>query len=97
MSTFDLLDKVIIITGAAGGIGTEISRECARAGAKLVLVGRTQKTLDALADDLTDTKTLVVPTDVTDPAGVQNLVARAVEKFSRIDVCLLYTSDAADE
>ena len=88
MSPFDLLDKVIIITGAAGGIGTEISRECARAGAKLVLVGRTQKTLDALADELADTETLVVPTDVTDPAGVKNLVARAVEKFSRIDVMI---------
>ena len=51
-----------------------------------MLVGRTQKTLDALADDLADTETLVVPTDVTDPAEVQNLVTRVVERFARIDV-----------
>ena len=34
VSKFDLQEKVIIVTGAAGGIGTEISRECADAGAE---------------------------------------------------------------
>jgi NAD(P)-dependent dehydrogenase (short-subunit alcohol dehydrogenase family) len=43
VSKFELQDKVIIVTGAAGGIGTEIARECADAGAKVVLAGRTEK------------------------------------------------------
>ena len=40
MSKFDLKDKVAIITGAAGGIGTELSREFLSAGAKVVLASR---------------------------------------------------------
>ena len=88
MSRFDLQDKVIVVTGAAGGIGTEISRECAGAGAKVVLAGRTEKTLVALANDLSDADTFVVSTDVTDPESVKNLIVSTVEEFGRVDVII---------
>ncbi|MGI9234088.1 MAG: SDR family NAD(P)-dependent oxidoreductase [Woeseiaceae bacterium] len=86
MSNFDLVDQVIIVTGAGGGIGSEMCREFASAGATVVLVGRTQDSLESVAADLGDASSLVVPTDITKPDEVDNLVAAAVDAFGRIDV-----------
>ena len=88
VSRFDLQDRVIIVTGASGGIGTEISRECASAGAKVVLAGRTEKTLVALSNDLNGADSFVVSTDVTDPESVKNLIVSTVKKFGRVDVII---------
>ena len=86
MSDFELVDQVIIVTGAAGGIGSEMCREFASAGAIVVLAGRTEDTLNAIAAELGDARTLVVPTDVTDPESVQNLIDTTVDTFGRVDV-----------
>ena len=86
MSDFDLVDKVIIVTGAGGGIGSEMCREFAAAGASVVLAGRTEDTLKAVAGELGDTRSLVVPTDITNPDEVDNLVATTVDAFGRVDV-----------
>ncbi len=40
MSKFEIKDKVAIVAGGAGGIGTSISMEYARAGANVVVVNR---------------------------------------------------------
>ena len=80
MSKFDLKDKVAIITGAAGGIGTELSREFLSAGAKVVLASRNLESLSALQKELNNENTLIVETDITDPDSTQSMV------------CLLYTS-----
>ena len=88
MSDFDLVDQVIIVTGAAGGIGSSISRECASAGATVVLAGRTEESLRAVEAELGDSPTLVVPTDITNPESVQNLVDSTVDAFGRLDVMI---------
>jgi len=88
MSEFELTNKVIIITGAAGGIGRVIAQECAKSGASVVLAGRTEASLADAAAELGDAQTLVVPTDITDPESVQNLVDTTVEAFGRIDVLI---------
>ena len=49
---FDIRDKVVLITGAAGGIGAALSRAFARAGATLVLTDLAGERLDALASEL---------------------------------------------
>ncbi len=47
----DLLhNRIIMITGAGDGIGAEAARACARFGATVILVGRTQKKLEAVYD-----------------------------------------------
>ena len=46
MSKFDLKDRVAIVTGGAGGIGTEICREYGRAGAKVVVASRNQENIE---------------------------------------------------
>jgi NAD(P)-dependent dehydrogenase (short-subunit alcohol dehydrogenase family) len=51
-SDFRLDGKVAVITGATGTMGSEFSRTLAGAGASVVLIGRTQLKLDALAEDI---------------------------------------------
>jgi NAD(P)-dependent dehydrogenase (short-subunit alcohol dehydrogenase family) len=95
MSDFELVDQVIIVTGAAGGIGQAMSREFAAAGATVVLAGRTEDSLKSVADELGDAQTLVVTTDVTDPDSVQHLVDTTVDAFGRIDVIVNNAGDGA--
>ena len=48
MSDYELENKVAIVTGGAGGIGTHISHEYARAGAAVVVASRNQDRIDAV-------------------------------------------------
>jgi short-subunit dehydrogenase len=75
-----LADKVAIVTGAAGGIGSALCRELAAAGARVGLLSRTATKLDALTQELRDTgaAALARPADVGDRAVVAAAVA-AVE------------------
>lgn len=86
MSDFELDNKVIILTGAAGGIGEAMSSEFASAGATVVLAGRTEETLNAVAAKIGESRSLVVPTDITQPEEVKRLLSTAVETFGRVDV-----------
>ena len=88
MSKFDLKDKVAIITGAAGGIGTELSREFLSAGAKVVLASRNLESLSALQKELNNENTLIVETDITDPDSTQSMVEKVVKHYNRIDILI---------
>ena len=88
MSKFDLKDNVTVITGAAGGIGTELSREFLSAGAKVVLTSRDLDKLNALATELNSENTLVVEMDIIDPASVEAMVKKVTEHFGRIDTLI---------
>ncbi len=78
-------DKVVVVVGASGGIGSAVSRELAAQGAQLVLVGRNPATLKALAAELT-TDTLVLPTDITQPQQVEDLMQKTVAELGSIDI-----------
>lgn len=80
------MDKVFLITGASTGIGAATARHAVEAGDKVVLAARSQDRLDALAAELGDGNALAVRTDVTEWADNENLVARALERFGRLDV-----------
>ena len=88
MARFDLDDKVAVITGAAGGIGSVLCREFVSAGARVVLAGRTEQSLRVVAAEIGASEALVVPTDIRDPASVDSLIARSVDHFGRIDVMI---------
>ena len=83
-----LQDKVAIVTGAGGGIGSRIVRAYVSAGAKVTLAGRSREKLDAVADPLREdgAAVAVVPTDVTVPEQVQALVGETIDAFGRVDV-----------
>ncbi len=82
------LDKVAVVTGAGTGIGKAVALALLHEGFAVVLAGRRTAALDATARALTpsESRTLIVPTDVTDPASVKNLFARTKEVFGRLDL-----------
>ncbi len=86
----DLKNKAIIITGASSGIGLEIARSLAAAGAKLALAARSMDKLENATADLaaTGTPLLVVPTDVTRQKDCQGLVHAARDAFGAVDVLI---------
>src|SRR4051812_6667688 len=78
-------DKVALVTGAGSGIGRAVALGLSGAGYAVVLAGRRKDALEATAAKAR-TATLVVPTDVGDPAQVKALFAKTKEKFGRLDV-----------
>jgi NAD(P)-dependent dehydrogenase (short-subunit alcohol dehydrogenase family) len=76
--------KVLLITGAGRGMGTDIAKAALASGYKTVATGRNiEKVTEAVgaSDNL-----LVVKLDVTNPGDAQAAVKATVEKFGRIDV-----------
>ena len=80
--------KTAIITGAAGGIGSQIARAYGEQGASLVLSGRNKQRLDSLAAELESQnyKAIVSQADVTEPGQVDNMVASAIKNFGQVDI-----------
>lgn len=79
--------KVALITGAASGIGREASLVFGEEGAKLVLADVDQAGGEETARLASEhgAEAFHVRCDVTDPAGVQALIAAAVQRFGRLD------------
>jgi glucose 1-dehydrogenase len=85
-TTYDFSDRVVLVTGATGGMGQAISRAMAGAGARLVVADLDPDAGAALVDDHGGGGSIVFsPTDVSDAAAVEQMVAVAIERFGRID------------
>lgn len=80
--------KIALVTGASQGIGKGIARGLAREGANVVLAARNVEGLKRTEEEVlaAGAQALVVPTDVTDEKQVENLFARTMETFGRLDV-----------
>jgi NAD(P)-dependent dehydrogenase (short-subunit alcohol dehydrogenase family) len=78
--------KVAIVTGAGSGIGKQVASALAREGYAVALAGRRKEPLEATAAEVKESATLVVPTDVSDPASVKALFDVTREKFGRLDL-----------
>lgn len=84
-----LRDKVVVITGAAGGMGTKFSHDFAEQGAKLVLMDIAEERVEKLSKELADefkVETLAVVCNSTDEHDVDEAVKKVVDKFGRVDV-----------
>lgn len=77
--------KVVVITGASRGIGAAAARVFAAAGAKMALLARSEREIDALAAEI-GPAALALRCDVADWASVQQAVATVVQRFGRLDV-----------
>ncbi|WP_372789920.1 SDR family oxidoreductase [Paraconexibacter sp.] len=86
MSSVD--GKVILITGAARGIGAHTARALARKGARLVLTDLDAEPLEALVAEIGADRAIGVTCDVCDLASMESAVAEGVERFGGIDVVL---------
>lgn len=80
-----MLDKVVVITGASGGIGAAVAQLLAERGASVVLTARRKDALQAVADRSGENAIAVVG-DMTIRADVRRVVELALERFGRIDV-----------
>lgn len=88
---FDLSGQVVLVTGAAGGLGSMAARTFARAGARLVLADLDATRLGLIAEELRTQHAAQVLTgvvDITDPAQVGGLVERAAEQGCEVSVLL---------
>ncbi|MCY7375665.1 MAG: SDR family oxidoreductase [Pyrinomonadaceae bacterium] len=83
MSKFN--GKVAVVTGGNSGIGLATAKVLAANGAKVVITGRDQKTLDAAVKEIGG-ETLGVKTDISKLSEIENLFAEASEKFGKIDI-----------
>lgn len=80
----EIKDKVVVITGASMGIGLALAHELGRRGAKVVLAARSTERLAELEKEIPNS--FAVATDMREAEDIKNLVAKAKEKFGRIDV-----------
>ena len=80
--------KVVLITGAARGIGAGVARALAARGARLVLSDVDAAPLEALVAELGPDRVLAQVADVCDLASMESLAAAAVERFGGIDAVL---------
>lgn len=84
----NIIDKVIVITGASSGLGETTARHLAALGASVVLGARRQENLDRIVSEITAAggKAVAFATDVTVASDVNALVQGALDTFGRIDV-----------
>ncbi|TMI81413.1 MAG: SDR family oxidoreductase [Bacillati bacterium ANGP1] len=82
------VNKVAIVTDAGTGVGRAVALALLHEGYAVVLAGRRREPLEATARTATasGSRTLAVPTDVTDRVSVKTLFARANEVFGRLDL-----------
>jgi NAD(P)-dependent dehydrogenase (short-subunit alcohol dehydrogenase family) len=90
-SSFGLLDKVAVVTGASQGIGRAVALGLAQAGAHLVLAKYPEKRHDEIkavqaAIEALGRRAIIVQTDVADVDQVRALMAKTKETFGRIDI-----------
>ncbi|WP_460957675.1 SDR family oxidoreductase [Parasphingorhabdus pacifica] len=81
---WNLSGKVVLITGAARGIGAQTARELARRGARISLVGLEPEELRAVATELGDNHAWF-EADVTEASSIEAAVTATVEEFGRLD------------
>ena len=82
------IDKVVVTTGAAGGIGKAVSKRFYDEGAKVVMLDLRQEWVDAAVVDLgmSPDRVMAVALDVTDEEAVRSLVDLVVARWGHIDV-----------
>ncbi len=86
----DIRDKVVIVTGASGGIGLAAARLLAEKGARVVLAARSRDKLEQTAAELKQKgyDALAIPTDMRQPEDVRQLIEKTFEHYGKIDVLI---------
>jgi NAD(P)-dependent dehydrogenase (short-subunit alcohol dehydrogenase family) len=90
LSSYELWDKSVLITGGSRGLGLALAREAAAQGARVAICGRDTGSLERARQSLEQigAEILALPCDVTDPGSVNELVRRVQERFGALDVLI---------
>ena len=88
LKEFSLEGKRALVTGGSTGLGRAMGLVFAEAGADVALSARTVENLQAAAEEISQYghKVVTIPTDVSDSAAVDAMVARATEELGGIDI-----------
>ncbi len=89
---FDLSNKVVLITGATGGIGGVIAQQMKNAGATVVVSGRNAEKLNSAFDD----SFIKIVADLAENGAAEKLVNDTIERTGRIDVLVNNAGITAD-
>lgn len=84
---YDFSGKVILITGAAGAIGSEAARQFAKLGANVALTDIDEEKVKAVAAKIqqeTGSECIGIKADATNESDIRNLVGQVIDKFGRI-------------
>lgn len=81
-------DKIVLIVGGSGGIGSACARTFAKGGAKVVLAARNQEKAENIAKEINDSggEAYVISVDVTELASVSKMVREVIDELGPIDV-----------
>jgi len=90
------MSRVALVTGAGKGIGAACARALSDAGHRVALLARSREDLDALAQDLPG-ETLVVPTDVTDPAALDAAFAQVEDTWGPVEILVVDSAERPTE
>lgn len=88
LKTKDLTDRIVVITGAGGGIGRELARLCAQRGAHLVLCDINETAVEKTAEMARSggAEVLASQTDVSDAEAMTRFAEAALARFGRVDL-----------
>ena len=82
-------DKVVLITGASSGIGADAARHLAKLGAKVAIVGRNEKRLSGVADQIKQSGSaapLAIVADIT--KDTDRIVDETIKHFGKLHVLI---------
>ena len=84
----NLKDKIVLITGAASGIGRAAALEFATRGSHIIIADIDEKGLADIAREISGkgSAVLSIKTDVSKKDEVKSLISKSIEKFGRVDV-----------
>ncbi len=85
---FDLTGKVALVTGASSGLGVQMAKALAEAGADLAIIARREEKLRAVQNDIEalGAQCYIHTCDVTDPEQIRQTVADVEAHYGKIDI-----------
>lgn len=92
------MDKVVVIIGATGGLGSDLAKNFGANGAKVVVGGRRQAEAKKIADEINKGpgKAFAFPADVRNYEEVKALVDETVRKWGRVDILVNFAGGSLD-
>lgn len=81
-----LKDKVAVITGGSTGIGLATAKTFLAEGAKVIITGRTQATLDAAVTEINHSNLTAITSDTSKLEDINILVDKVTSQFGKVDV-----------
>lgn len=87
---FSVKDRVALIPGGGGGIGSALGEALSAAGASITIAGRSSEHAEAAANRAAQAgaASLAIAADVTDPRECERVVAKIMQRFGRLDIII---------